>query len=76
MTDIVERLRIIEPDAPGSKSHCFRNPDGPEAADEIERLRKSLREIRDYEGSFPVMYDGDDAIAMKEIARAALEEKE
>lgn len=43
MTDIVERLRIIEPDAPGSKSHCFRNPDGPEAADEIEQLREALQ---------------------------------
>lgn len=45
-------------------------------ADEIERLRASLRAIRDYEGHNPVIYDADDAIAMKEIARAALGEKE
>ena len=46
MTDLVERLRIVEPDAPGSKSYCFRNPDGPEAADEIERLRATLDQTR------------------------------
>jgi hypothetical protein len=37
MTDIVERLRKIE----GSAS-WYRNPDGLEAADEIERLRADL----------------------------------
>lgn len=38
MTDIVERLRrrYFSPVA------VFRNPDGPEAADEIERLRADL----------------------------------
>ena len=46
MTDLVERLRIVEPDAPGSKSYCFRNPDGPEAAAEIERLRRENQELK------------------------------
>ena len=41
-------------------------------ADEVERLREALRRIRDYEPSFPVIYDGDDALDMKQIARAAL----
>jgi hypothetical protein len=70
MTDIVEELRDAEA--------CW-DTDAwrlcGSAADEIERLREALREIRDYEGNFPVIYDGDDAIAMKEIARAALGEK-
>ena len=45
-------------------------------SDEVERLRAALRKIRDYEPSFPVIYDGDDALAMKEIARAELGEEE
>lgn len=43
---------------------------------EVAHLRDALRKIRDYPGNNPVIYDGDDVIDMKEIARAALGEKE
>lgn len=43
---------------------------------EVAHLRDALRKIRDYPGSNPVIYDGDDVIDMKEIARAALGEEE
>jgi len=77
MTDIVERLLIIEPDAPGSKSHCFRNPDGPEAAHEIERLREALHKIACGEGSCGCDIRGDSHDeCLHGIARAALGEKE
>lgn len=46
------------------------------AANEIERLRDALRAIRDYDGPIAVIFDGDDALAMKDIARSALGEKE
>lgn len=72
MTDIVEQGRLfIRAEAPDyyEKTVVWK------MADEIERLRASLRAIRDYEGHNPVIYDADDAIAMKEIARAALREK-
>ena len=41
---------------------------------EVAHLRDALRKIRDYPGNNPVIYDGDDVIDMKEIARAALGE--
>ena len=47
MTDIVERLRKVESGPtrhPGVATNWHRNPDGPEAADEIERLRARLAE--------------------------------
>ena len=73
MTDIVEQLRKHHRDVGLS--------DDVEswltaAADEIERLRKALRKIQDYDGHCNVIYDADDAIGMMEIARAALGEKE
>ena len=40
--DIVKRLRKVDPDKEGERTRWYRNPDGPEAADEIERLRKAL----------------------------------
>ena len=43
---------------------------------EVAHLRDALRKIRDYPGNNPVIYDGDDVIDMKEIARVALTEKE
>jgi hypothetical protein len=43
---------------------------------QADHLRDALRKIRDYPGNNPVIYDGDDVIDMKEIARAALGEKE
>ena len=41
--DIVTRLRKVNPNAP--RELALRNPDGPEAADDIERLRAVLLEI-------------------------------
>lgn len=46
MTDLLERLRKVEPDKPGIRTRWHRNPDGPEAADEIERLRGDLEIMR------------------------------
>ena len=48
MSDIVDRLRKVESSyRSGSDVHVtnwYRNPDGPEAADEIERLQADLEE--------------------------------
>jgi hypothetical protein len=38
--DLLKRLRKVEPDGEGERTRWYRNPDGPEAADEIERLRE------------------------------------
>jgi hypothetical protein len=46
VTDLLERLRKVEPDKPGVRTRWHRNPDGPEAADEIERLRGDLEIMR------------------------------
>lgn len=43
--DLLTRLRKVEPDEPGERTRWYRNPDGPEAADEIERLRAALSEM-------------------------------
>jgi len=43
MTDLVKRLRKVEPDAPGERTRWYRNPDGPEAADRIETLEAALQ---------------------------------
>ena len=69
MSDLVKRAREMGGFDPAVEL-CS------EMADEIERLREALRGICDYQPNFPVIYDGDDAIAMKEIARTALGEKE
>ena len=42
MSDLVERLRWHSEDQATGKLRLT-NPDGPEAADEIERLREALR---------------------------------
>lgn len=42
MSDLIDRLMKVEPDKPGDRTRWFRNPDGPDAADEIERLRGLL----------------------------------
>jgi hypothetical protein len=46
MTGIVERLRFRFTD-PAKVRGILVNPDGPEAADEIERLRSALVQYRD-----------------------------
>jgi hypothetical protein len=43
--DLLQRLRKVEPDKPGERTRWYRNPDGPDAADEIERLREDMRRI-------------------------------
>jgi hypothetical protein len=45
--ELIERLRAVESseNSHGLASSWHRNPDGPEAAAEIERLREALREI-------------------------------
>jgi hypothetical protein len=50
MNDIVERLRKVEPNGTDSEyaTNWYRNPDGPEAADEIERLRAKLAEAKNW----------------------------
>ena len=52
MTDIVERLRKVESSTQNMSNsvttNWYRNPDGPEAADEIERLRARLAEAMKY----------------------------
>lgn len=42
MTDLVKRLRKVEPDIPGERTRWYRNPDGQEAADRIEQLESAL----------------------------------
>lgn len=82
MIDIATRLRKVEPDAPGERTRWYRNPDGPEAADEIERLRADndrLREALEYlvdEQNGPPLLGHEHSwrIAM-EKARAALGEE-
>jgi hypothetical protein len=45
MTDLIERLLAVEGrDGPGS-THWYRNPDGPEAAAEIERQAARIAEL-------------------------------
>lgn len=69
MTDIVERLR-----GTWAWSHGrLVNPDGPEAADEIERLRSTLRGLIDaHDNGFnPMKINGAEWFT----ARAALEGK-
>jgi len=43
--DIVERLRFVG--GIEGTTRWYINPDGPEAADEIERLREALKDISD-----------------------------
>lgn len=48
MIDLIARLRKVDPD--GGDDHStrwYRNPDGPEAADRIERLEAALRVATD-----------------------------
>lgn len=47
MTDIVDRLRKVEPDEPGERTRWYRNPDGPEAAATIEALRAEVERLRE-----------------------------
>lgn len=44
--DLIERLRRVEPDAPGERTRWLRNPDGPEAADRIAALEAENERLR------------------------------
>ena len=46
--DLLQRLRKVEPDGEGERTRWYRNPDGLEAADKIERLRETLSECHEY----------------------------
>lgn len=37
--DLRERLLKVDPDGPGERTRWYRNPDGPDAVAEIDRLR-------------------------------------
>ena len=49
-SDIVERLRAESFGADGKSYPHYINPDGPEAADEIERLRAEVAKFAAAEG--------------------------
>ena len=68
--DLVERLRRREPSFTGGS---LRNPDGPEAADRIERLERALGKIEDMR---PVTCEMTLAHMMADIATAALKGQE
>ena len=63
--DLVKRLRKVEPDTPGERTRWYRNPDGPEAANEIEYLKRIIANLLD---------DGDEVD--RAAARLALEKKD
>jgi len=69
MTDIVERLRTFDTRKMDAWGIC------DEAADEIERLREALRKISNM-GQTNVPDHWDFRVKAREIARAALREKE
>ena len=43
--DLLQRLRKVEPDGEGERTRWYRNPDGLEAATEIERLRQKHKDM-------------------------------
>ena len=76
MTDIVERLRLFVPHCEDPNDYLEDEVLFLKAADEIERLREALREILSW---LPVQDNAENIQIirrMREIARAALGEKE
>lgn len=47
VSDLLERLRKVEPDKPGDRTRWYRNPDGPEAADRIATQRIVIESYAD-----------------------------
>jgi len=81
--DIVEKLRATEMRETGWElggipiTKLTRiNPDGPEAADEIERLREALQELVDWQNGPPLVTYTDGWNKAMEKASAALKEGE
>jgi hypothetical protein len=84
MSDIVERLCAVESsevcETTRTTTNWYRNPDGPEAADEITRLRAALKEIAErkaYDAERPDPYNkgwNDGRYAARKTALAALQE--
>ena len=73
--DIVGRLRSVSPDKDGSRPKWYINPDGTEAADEIERLRQQNAELlTEMERIANVSERWEDCLVsqINEIARAAI----
>ena len=66
--DLVKRLREVGGMSDDGATRWYINPDGPEAADRIEKLEAALREI-----AALGYWDGDSAIS---IASKALEGKD
>ena len=72
MTDnLVKRLREVGGMSDDGATRWYINPDGPEAADRIEKLEAALREIGDC-CTLPAQNDFE----MREIACKALEGKD
>jgi len=72
MTDIVERLRSVG--GIEGTGQWYINPDGPEAADEIARLRAALTAMRDHAKAFS-NHSWDTHADYFRVASAALEKK-
>jgi hypothetical protein len=69
--DLKQRLRRVESGSPRGAftTNWYRNPDGPEAADRIERLERALREIS--QPQYGIGFNG-----LRRIATAALKGQE
>ena len=66
--DLVERLREVGGMSDDGATRWYINPDGPEAADRIEKLEAALREI--------AYTEPEDQYWPGRIARKALEENQ
>ena len=69
--DLMKRLREVGGISDDGATRWYINPDGPEAADRIEKLEAALREIGDC-CTLPAQNDFE----MREIACKALEGKD
>ncbi len=65
--DIIERLRFVG--GIEGTTRWYINPDGPEAADEIERLREELEDMHRRERSTAVQNLGNEGQLCDEIER-------
>ena len=73
--DLIERLREVGGMSDDGATRWYINPDGPEAADRIEKLEAALRMAIDWDNTL----DWEDGPAwgdLMDIARKALEGKD